>query len=37
MFIDKVIKDEDKGTETFVYKCPNSTCINYGYKKVEKE
>lgn len=33
MFIDSTIEDKEKGTETFVYKCPNSNCSNYGYKK----
>ena len=33
MFIDKTTTDEEKGTETFIYKCPNPNCSNYGYKK----
>lgn len=34
MLIDRVEKDTEKGTETFIYKCPNPQCSNYGYKKV---
>lgn len=33
MMIDKVIPDTEKGTETFIYKCPNPVCTDYGYKK----
>lgn len=32
MLIDSTEVDEDKGTETFNYKCPNPQCSNYGYK-----
>jgi hypothetical protein len=37
MFIDKVVEDKENNTETFIYKCPNSACVNYGYKKGEEE
>ena len=35
MFIDSTVEDKEKGTETFIYKCPNKVCINYGYKNQE--
>jgi len=37
MYIDKTVKDEEKGTETIFYKCPNKQCQNYGYKKKEEK
>jgi len=37
MLIDRTEKDEEKNTETFIYKCPNPQCTNYGYKKEGEE
>jgi len=33
MLIDSVVKDDEKNTETFNYKCPNPQCTNFGYAK----
>jgi hypothetical protein len=37
MFIDSTTIDDEKSTETFIYKCPNKQCNNYGYKDVKEE
>lgn len=37
MLVDRSVEDIEKGTETFIYKCPNPRCENYGYKEEPSE